>query len=167
MENKEDEINWDSFWSKINEYNLEKSTKIVFYICTEYLGMNIKYKVDSKKYINEKYLEMLLNDIMNHGVFGKNNEEETLARSVAFNCDEKKVSPLQQYLKVFFPPVKRLMKNYPYAEKYKILVPAAYIHRIIRCITNKEISNKDKSQFIFNGLSVIKERSPIIEWLEL
>ena len=110
---------------------------------------------------------MLLNDIMNHGVFGKNNEEETLARSVAFNCDEKKVSPLQQYLKVFFPPVKRLMKNYPYAEKYKILVPAAYIHRIIRCITNKEISNKDKSQFIFNGLSVIKERSPIIEWLEL
>ena len=167
LENKEDEINWDSFWSKINEYNLEKSTKIVFYICTEYLGMNIKYKVDSKKYINEKYLEMLLNDIMNHGVFGKNNEEETLARSVAFNCDEKKVSPLQQYLKVFFPPVKRLMKNYPYAEKYKILVPAAYIHRIIRCITNKEISNKDKSQFIFNGLSVIKERSPIIEWLEL
>ena len=167
LESKEDEINWDSFWQKINEYKLEKSTKIVFYICTEYLGMNIKYKVDSKKYINEKYLEMLLNDIMNHGVFGKNNEEEALARSAAFNCDEKKVSPLQQYLKVFFPPVKRLMKNYPYAEKYKILVPAAYIHRIIRCITNKEISNKDKSQFIFNGLSVIKERSPIIEWLEL
>lgn len=167
LESKEDEINWDSFWEKINEYKLEKSTKIVFYICTEYLGMNIKYKVDSKKYINEKYLEMLLNDIMNHGVFGKNNEEEALARSAAFNCDEKKVSPLQQYLKVFFPPVKRLMKNYPYAEKYKILVPAAYIHRIIRCITNKEISNKDKSQFIFNGLSVIKERNPIIEWLEL
>ena len=167
LESKEDEINWDSFWQKINEYKLEKSTKIVFYICTEYLGMNIKYKVDSKKYINEKYLEMLLKDIMNHGVFGKNNEEEALARSAAFNCDEKKVSPLQQYLKVFFPPVKRLMKNYPYSEKYKILVPVAYIHRIIRCITNKEISNKDKSQFIFNGLSVIKERSPIIEWLEL
>ena len=167
LESKEDEINWDSFWEKINEYKLEKSTKIVFYICTEYLGMNIKYKVDSKEYINEEYLQILLNDIMNHGVFGKSNEEETFARAAAFNGDENEASPLKQYLKVFFPPVKRLMKNYPYAEKYKILVPAAYIHRIIRCITNKEISNKDKSQFIFNGLSVIKERSPIIEWLEL
>ena len=38
LESKEDEINWDSFWEKINEYKLEKSTKIVFYICTEYLG---------------------------------------------------------------------------------------------------------------------------------
>ena len=37
LESKEDEINWDSFWEKINEYKLEKSTKIVFYICTEYL----------------------------------------------------------------------------------------------------------------------------------
>ena len=167
LESKEDEINWDSFWEKINEYKLEKSTKIVFYICTEYLGMNIKYKVDSKEYINEEYLQILLNDIMNHGVFGKSNEEETFARAAAFNGDENEASPLKQYLKVFFPPVKRLMENYPYAEKYKILIPVAYIHRAFRCIVNKDISNKDKSRFIIHGLSVIKERSPIMEWLEL
>ena len=167
LESKEDEINWDSFWEKINEYKLEKSTKIVFYICTEYLGMNIKYKVDSKEYINEEYLQILLNDIMNHGVFGKSNEEETFARAAAFNGDENEASPLKQYLKVFFPPVKRLMENYSYAEKYKILIPVAYIHRAFRCIVNKDISNKDKSRFIIHGLSVIKERSPIMEWLEL
>ena len=167
LESKEDEINWDSFWEKINEYKLEKSTKIVFYICTEYLGMNIKYKVDSKEYINEEYLQILLNDIMNHGVFGKSNEEETFARAAAFNGDENEASPLKQYLKVFFPPVKRFMENYSYAEKYKILIPVAYIHRAFRCIVNKDISNKDKSRFIIHGLSVIKERSPIMEWLEL
>ena len=167
LESKEDEINWDSFWQKINEYKLEKSTKIVFYICTEYLGMNIKYKVDSKEYINEEYLQILLNDIMNHGVFGKSREEETFARATAFNGDENETSPLKQYLKVFFPPVRRLMENYPYSQKYKILIPFAYIHRAFRCIVNKDISNKDKSKFIIHGLSVIKERSPIMEWLEL
>lgn len=86
---------------------------------------------------------------------------------MAFNCYEKKASPLKQYLKVFFSSVKRLTKNYIYAEEHKILVPFTYIHRIIRCITNKQISNKDKSQFIVHGLAVIKERSPIMEWLGL
>lgn len=167
LENKEDEINWNSFWNKIRDYNLEKSVKVVFYICTEYLGMDIKYKVYYENVINEKYLDMLMNDVINHGVFGRNKEEETFARAATFNTDGNKTTPLGQYIKIFFPPIKRMMENYPYSKKYKILLPIAYIHRMCRCVTNKNISSKDKSYIIIRGLSVIKERSPIMEWLEL
>lgn len=168
FEQKEDEINWDTFWEKIRQYNVEKAVRIVLYICSEYLGVKLKTNLNNEKYIDKKYLNILLNDIMNHGVFGRSNEEESVARSLAFNGDEEdnNISPFKQYLKVFFPPVNRIQESYPYA-KNKILVPIAYGHRLIKWTFNKEISAESKKTICTKGLSIIKERNPIMEWLEL
>lgn len=168
FEQKEDEINWDRFWSKIRQYNVEKAVRIVMYICSEYLGMNLKAHMDNERYIDKKCLDLLLDDIMNHGVFGKSKEEDEIARAVAFDSDKDyDKGAFNKYFRVFFPKVKDLVQSYPYAERNKILVPAAYIHRLGKWAFSKDIKMADKASFCINGVSVIKERSPIMKWMEL
>ena len=168
FEQKEEEINWDSFWSKIRQYNVEKAVRIVLYICSKYLDMKIKAEMDNEKYIDEKYLNMLLADVMNHGVFGKSKEGEEIARAVALDSDKSnEKGDFAKYFRVFFPRVKDLVLSYPYADKYRIFVPAAYLHRLGKWAFNKDIKTADKANFCIKGMSVIKERSPIMRWLEL
>ncbi|MFR1825026.1 MAG: nucleotidyltransferase family protein [Clostridium saudiense] len=168
FEQKEDEINWDSFWSKIRQYNVEKAVRIILYICSEYLGIEIKTEMDNEKYIDKKYLDMLLTDVMNHGVFGKSKEGEEIARAVVFDADkDSEKSDFVKYFRVFFPSVKDLVISYPYADKYRVLVPVAYIHRLGKWTFNKDIKTADKVNFCIKGMSVIKERAPIMKWMEL
>ena len=168
FEQKEDEINWDSFWCKIRQYNVEKAVRIVLYICSEYLEMDIKNNLDSEKYIDKKCLDMLLSDIMNHGVFGKSKEKDEIARAVAFDSDkDNEKSTFVKYFRVFFPRVKDLIISYPYADKYRILIPGPYVHRLGKWAFNKEIKASDKVNFCINGMSIIKERTPIMKWMEL
>ncbi|WP_302537576.1 hypothetical protein [Clostridium saudiense] len=68
---------------------------------------------------------------------------------------------------MFFPRVKDLVISYPYANKYRVLIPAAYIHRLGKWAFNKDIKTSDKANFCIKGISVIKERSPIMKWMEL
>lgn len=168
FEQNEDEINWDRFWSKIRQYNVEKAIRIVMYICREYLGMKLKTNMDNEKYIDKKCLDLLLDDIMNHGVFGKSKEDDEIARAVAFDSDrDYDKGAFNKYFRVFFPRVKELVQSYPYAERNKILVPAAYVHRLGKWAFSKDIKMANKASFCINGVSVIKERSPIMNWMEL
>ena len=166
FENKEKEINWESFMEKIRKYNLEKSTRIILYICKKYLGMNINYQLDIEDEINEQYLEWLLNDIRTNGVFGKSNISEELARSLSFYSDNE-LSPIRKYISVFLPPVEKVRANYKYAEKFKILIPFAYIHRILKWTFDKSITNDNKKSICTKGLSIIKEKKIVMDWLEL
>lgn len=166
FENKQDEINMDSFMNKIREYNLEKSTKIILYICKRYLGMDINYSIDIEDKINEEYLQLLMDDILNHGVFGKSNKKEEVARSLAF-YSENELSPIKKYIRVFIPEKEKIMINYPYSNKYKILLPIAYVHRLIKWSLDKNVAIDNKKAICTKGLSIIKERKPIMDWLEL
>lgn len=166
LENMEDKINWNSFMNKVREYNLEKGTRIILYICKRYLGMNINYSINIEDEINEEYLQILMDDIMKHGVFGKSNKEEELARSLAFYSNNE-LSSFKKYIRIFIPEKEKIMINYPYSNKYKILLPIAYIHRLIKWCLDKNVAIDSKKAICTKGLSIIKERKPIMDWLEL
>lgn len=128
--------------------------------------MNINYSINIEDEINEEYLQILMDDIMKHGVFGKSNKEEELARSLAFYSNNE-LSSFKKYIRIFIPEKEKIMINYPYSNKYKILLPIAYIHRLIKWCLDKNVAIDSKKAICTKGLSIIKERKPIMDWLEL
>ena len=52
-------------------------------------------------------------------------------------------------------------------QKYKILLPIAWIHHIYVGITTKEYDSESKKKFLTSTISNAKSRNKVVRWLEL
>ena len=68
---------------------------------------------------------------------------------------------------MYFPQAYRLSNRYRYAKNNKIFLPIAWIHRIIRCVFNKNYSLSDKVRMYFKSKHILKNHRTLIDWLEL
>lgn len=139
-------------------------------ICHRYLGIELSEKISCLDVWEEEKGEKFLETIFKFGVFGRKDVTNSIANQIAYDKEEQKTGTLRNIRKVLtyvFPTGKRLAGPYAYAQKYPILTPIAWIHRVIRIIFKKEYTLKEKASMAIKTTVEANERAQLFQWLEI
>ena len=158
-------INWEKFWSDLKDLNYDTFALNLIEISLKYLGFNddkITYpdnitsfdelKNSQKYYINS---ESLINDILDAGVFGASTMDRKHTALMTLDAVEDKKK--SNRLKAVFPNVNYLKDNYTYLQKYPILLPVAWGHRILSYL------KKNKTSSYINTMELGKQRIELLK----
>ena len=171
VEKKAKEIDWIGFNEKIKKCKLEKFTAAIFNVCKKLFNMEIPKELSSIYDINEKTINLVIDDIFESGVFGNKNTDNMFGRELAFDKNTESGSSniriMGRFIRLLFPPSNEMNNKYNYAKKYKILVPIAWIHHLIEGLFNKNYNTKNKVRMLFSTISVSTNRSKLLKKLEL
>lgn len=160
------EVDWDSFWNKIEKLGYDGFVKGVFTLGIRYLGLDDEC-MRNKEQPDEKVLENLLMDFINKGeIKGERVANwQILGIMTPYLQGESEVEDTRwkRNLKVMFPKRKDLTDDYLYAKKFAFLLPVAWVHRAakfwlkrIRC--GKEwYSMEEKLDLVEHRLMLLKE----------
>ncbi|MGL6105328.1 nucleotidyltransferase domain-containing protein [Romboutsia sp.] len=164
VEQKGNLIDWNKFIEETKKFGIDKFSVIIFKMCKKLFGLNIPKEVEDYTSIDEVYLDILIDEILDCGVHGKRDENKILGKNAAYTLEKKENSTLIKFIKFMFPSSKYLDESkYGYAKKNKILLPVAWIHRAF----TKERKFSQKFRFILFGFSVAKKKEKLLKWLEI
>ena len=133
-------IDWDSFIIKAKRSKIDKFTMSIFVICNKLFGMSIPNELEKYKVRGDKYINLIVEAIFANGVHGHRDEIANRAKSMAYEKDNKKVNRISSFRRIYFPYSDKLGYKYMYAKKYKLLLPVAWIHRLINAIFRTDYS---------------------------
>ncbi|MGN9161727.1 nucleotidyltransferase domain-containing protein [Clostridium sulfidigenes] len=171
VENKGNEISWISFLDKSREYGFDKFNIIIFLLCNRLFHMKVPNELINIKLDQEKYINLLIDEILKGGVYGKKDVLNSFSNQIAFNYECKDnnatLGAIKRYIRFMFPRVEYMSDKYNYAKRYRILIPIALVHHLIAGLFRKEYSFIDKSKFIIKGASISVKKNKLLKWMEL
>lgn len=171
VEHKGKYINWDIFIEKVKIYGFERFSIVMFILCKKLFNMNIPNEINISILENEKYIDILIEEIFRAGVHGKKDMVNRLGNQLAFNFEDKDnnatLGAIKRFLLFIFPPIEKMSEKYCYAKKNKLLIPIAWVHHLFCGIFNSEYKTKEKIKFISNGVGVSVKKNKMLEWLDL
>lgn len=171
-EKKRNEIDWDMVYEKTNEYGINIFTSALYNICNKLLSISIPSPYESK-YIEESHIDCLIEDIFSGGTFGMRTIERTISSLqqpyINFNSSGFPEKKFFNIIHIIFPSRNKLGERYLYAKKYPLLVPAAWVHRIIRGIISRDFNMSEKKSFLMLDSTppTIFKRIKLLHWLDL
>ena len=136
-----EKIDWDKLYQILKELNIY--TLVINLIALAHDHLELDYtKIKVPEDIKDTDYEDLLKDIMEAGVFGQSSNERIHSATMTLNTisDGK-----TNVLKSIFPPMKEMKGKYEYLDKYPILLPVAYISRIVNYKKNHSSSESQKT----------------------
>ena len=158
-------IHWDEFWEKISLANYDTFTQYIFSIGIHYFHLDEKV-LERREIIDIVKLESVILDLIACGevVKKKNASWQILGTMTPYFAGEAAISDSKviQRLRIIFPTVKSLSKDYSYARKIKIFLPFAWFHRWIkfgiRRVKKREdwYSSSEKIRITEHRLSLMK-----------
>ena len=163
------QINWESFWKKIDELGYTEFVKGVFTLGIRYLGMNDEC-MKGKKYPSERILENLLMDFIYKGeITGKNVANWQILGIMTPYLEgggEVEDTRWKRNLKVMFPKRKDLTDDYWYAQKIALLLPVAWAHRAVKFLI-KRVQRGKEWYSMEEKLDIVEYRLMLLKDLEL
>ncbi len=129
------EIDWKQIYEKCAQIRAEKFTAALFRIGEKYLVLDPEQACVPAEFTEiDVDEELLLNDLLDAGVYGASSRERQHSSTMTLNAvtadREGKTVGKGSLLKTVFPPAKDLEGRYPYLKKNKLLLPIAWTDRI-------------------------------------
>lgn len=138
-----DEMNWPSIREKLRLLHYERFLDCIVIMCQRYLGM--REDVPGVEPVTEEMLDHLIEDVLGEKeAVSEKDAWETinfLDRYFMRNTVVKE-SKFQQKRKQILPLPSELNEKYSYAKKCPILLPVAWVHRVIYFINYKRDCKK-------------------------
>lgn len=142
-----DQFDWDEMRKIMREYHMETFTMNVLDIGVSYLGITWEELGLSKPADIEIDCTPLLDDMLDGGIFGQNDRNRVHSANITLNAAENEsANAATGILASLFPEAEYIRSNYPYARKYSFLLPVAYIHRIVRYLTEHKGKKTDTGE---------------------
>ncbi|MBH1939381.1 nucleotidyltransferase family protein [Mobilitalea sibirica] len=165
IEAKINTINWRKVKAEVILFSMYNFASSIFILCKRLFFMKIPNDfIDAT--INTSYIDMLLQDIIHSGVYGKRTPEREACSSILrFLHTQGSTRPFTGFhykLSFLFPSSKCLGPKYNYAKKNPLLLPIAWLHRGIKNIRRKEFITQSSK---INAIG--KERAKLLHWLQL
>ncbi len=164
LEGVYDGFEWDDFLSKVRRYGIGTFTEAILIICSRYLKLYIPVNILREISGNDTYISLLIDEILSSGVFGLKSKARVSNNALANyllseNGNEKKI----RVLRYLFPPRNKLCDTYSYAKNHFILIPVAWIHRIIQNILRTDLRLLEKKP----DTEHIKNHIKLVKWLSI
>lgn len=140
-------IDYSSFWEKMKQLGFDKFCQAFFRLCIQCFDMKEDI-MKAVKPMNNGIEDALLIDILNLGVLYKNKTSswQILGIMTPYLVGDEYIpeNSFMRKLKVLFPARKSLPDEFSYAKKYVLLLPVAWIHKMILFLIK---SNKYKGWY--------------------
>lgn len=161
-------IDWNLFNKKVRECNIIKFTSVIFNICNKLFNMDIPSEIHIEN-IDEDNLNIFIDEIFSNGVFGKRYAHKQYANWSACDLDENesKKRYLRKVFYIMFGHIDTWGDKYNYAKKNKLLIPIAYIHKVLYGLFGDKFTLKEKFNLIFKTTKETKNKDELLKWLEL
>ena len=135
------EFDWKEIREVMREYHMETFAMNVLDIGVRYLGISWEELGLHKPTEIEIDCTPLLDDMLDGGIFGQNDMNRIHSANITLNAAESETANVATGIFAsLFPDAEYIRSNYPYARKHSFLLPAAYIHRILKYL----LEHKDK-----------------------
>ncbi|MBQ7122237.1 MAG: nucleotidyltransferase family protein [Clostridia bacterium] len=167
MSSKKASLDFGRMWSVMKKLRYDGFLSSVLWAMVEYCGFSADDFPGIGAFEREK-VELILSDVEKGGWLGKNDysarKESWQEYSRQLFVKRKSNISYHLYmlnwqntlkLKTFFPPKERLVKDYPVLNRFPLLIPFIWLHRIIFKSIPRYIKAKEK--IIFNENSVSAE----------
>lgn len=162
---KHEQIIWDQLFQVMKDYHMYSFAMNLLHIGIKYLDFS--WEDLGLKQPEDVELDSLalLDDMMDGGIFGKSNSNRMHSANITLNAMEKeKANAASGIVASLFPGREYIRENYSYAKKHRILIPAAYVHRMIKYIFRK---NEKKDHQGKSSTQIGMERVKLLEKYEL
>lgn len=158
-----DDFDWKMLFERADIYGILKFMQALLYVCHELFDLKIPASIIDI-YDNEKEnIAHMIEVILESGIFGQKDVKTASARSLAAGMNVGGVSGKFSAVRYIFPPRASLSYAYSYAQKYGILLPVAWIHRIINNILRRDLSLRDK----IPDTAKVSEYVRLFAWLDI
>lgn len=170
-EKNRDFIDWTSFKNKAKDHGIEKFVLIIFALSNRLFNLELPESLMDRDIIYSPNIDLLIEDLLLGGVYGRSNNEKMLANSIVINTNQNASNPVVSMAKkiktVLNPSDETLVGKYSYASKFKILKPFAGIQQIYHNRFNEDYGFIDNVKFIYKGVKLSKDRNNLIKWMEI
>lgn len=143
IEEKGNEINWQCFYEKIKNNGIEKFTAAVFITCRELFNIEVPDQVIKNKKFTSKYMDIFINYMYSSGNTGRFDLVNVYSNQLAYGpnrrgADNVRVSEgievrpntqsiINRIYRVLFPDINKLKNRFPYAKRFSLLIPLAWL----------------------------------------
>ncbi|GHU72746.1 hypothetical protein AGMMS49992_09350 [Clostridia bacterium] len=161
-------INWLWFIQQCKELGLTEFLRALLALCRDYLGLKsgMWQDVVVGKTDAANPGRILLDDLLDAGVFGKSTAERTRSAAViyrSFDSESGNDSKLRRLTRAVFIRRDELHPPYMYAKRHAFLLPAAWAHRLFRYI----FVERRRGGEIGAGLGIADERLALLKQLDM
>lgn len=156
------DINWDQLLSKARLYGIGKFVEVMLIICHELFSLSIPDTITNQYKDQNEYVNSMINILLDAGAFGRKDEKAHTNRIIASYISESGSGFLSRFSYIF-PSRERLSAFYPYVKKCGLLLPVAWIHRLVRHLLEKNISFADK----IPDTKAVNEYAKVFKWLDI
>ena len=154
------EINWKYIRKCCDEVHADVFAAAVLKIAEKYLGLPAIPEEFGRlaEGVDE---EPLLADMISGGLYGVSNMARAHSSNITLKAAEDQKTGRRSLLpKTLFPGIGYLKLHFPYARKYPLLLPAAWLHRIVKYLA------KDRDGRSGNPLETLKIGRERVELLK-
>lgn len=169
IETNQNHIDWEKFILEAKEFGIYNFVIIAISACKKLLGLIIEYQFEA--IADESKIDQFIDDVFSGGVFGKNEIKNVLSGIWVYYLENRKRLP-GRFLRIallVFPPIRAMKNKFRYLKKYPVLLPIAWMHRVIENLARKGkvIKNKDDYKNLLKSSDSFKEKYELLKWLEL
>lgn len=136
-----DKVDWDRLYDILKDLNIYVLIVNLFAMAHDQLEFDYT-KIRVPEGIDKSDYQDLFDDIMDAGIFGQSSSERIHSATITLNTiSDGKTS----VLKSIFPSLKEMQGKYKYLNKYPVLLPIAYLSRIVNYKKNNSSKNSQRT----------------------
>ena len=136
-----DKVDWDRLYDILKDLNIYVLIVNLFAMAHDQLEFDYT-KIRVPEGIDKSDYQDLFDDIMDAGIFGQSSSERIHSATITLNTiSDGKTS----VLKSIFPSLKEMQGKYKYLNKYPVLLPFAYLSRIVNYKKNNSSKNSQRT----------------------
>ena len=136
-----DKVDWDRLYDILKDLNIYVLIVNLFALAYDQLEFDYA-KIRVPEGIDKSDYQDLFEDIMDAGIFGQSSSERIHSATITLNTiSDGKTS----VLKSVFPSLKQMQRKYKYLNKYPVLLPFAYLSRIVNYKKNNSSKNSQRT----------------------
>lgn len=138
-----DQFDWKEVRAIMRDYHMETFAMNVLDIGVCYLGFTWEEMGLIKPLDIEIDCTLLLNDMLDGGIFGQNDMNRVHSANITLNAAEhESANAASGILASLFPEKEYMKTNYHYVRRYPFLLPISYVHRIIKYMIDRNEEKK-------------------------
>lgn len=161
---QENIIDWDAWINQAAVYGIKKFAIAILTLCKKIYQLKVPEHILSYDNIEDKaYIDQFLDAIIDSGVFGAKSKKALSDRTLASYMVRKDGKAKVSRLGYIFPSKMELNQRYSYAKKNAVLLPVAWIHRLLNNLFRSDLKLREKIPDSYR----VNEYVKLFRWLDI
>lgn len=172
IEKNNDKIDWPEFLKKTEELGIEQFITTLMQTCKKLFDLEVpeKYKLNI---VEENNLNQFIEYVFSGGVFGKNETKRIIGsyyiNAIGKSKIENKPGRFKRIITLLFPPYRYMCNKYKCLVKVPIILPVAWLYRIIINVFKREkvSAHKFDLKSLSQSNNQFDEHYKLLKWMGL